>query len=77
MNLYWKSISDLVHGFATKVNDHITQCKSGMSCWKFFIHLFTLITKRITRSLYRSLLEIKKSNKDHKYLVKYYLLYKR
>ena len=45
-----KTVSDHIHGFKTKMNNHITKSRSGVSKCKIPIHVFNWI-KRSNRQL--------------------------
>ena len=38
-----KTVGDHIHGFKTKMNNHITESRSGVSMFKFPIHVFNCI----------------------------------
>ena len=45
-----KTIGDHINGFKTRMNNHITESRSGVSTFKFPIHVFNCI-KRNNRQL--------------------------
>ena len=45
-----KTIGDHIHGFKTRMNNHITESRSGVPVCKFPIHVFNFI-KRNNRLL--------------------------
>ena len=40
-----KNVGNHIHGFKTRMNNHITECRSGVSSCKFPIHVFNCIKK--------------------------------
>ena len=41
----WKDIGDHIHGFKTRMNNHITEGRSGVSTCKFSFHVFNCIKR--------------------------------
>ena len=47
-----KTVGDHIHGFKTRMNNHITESRSGVSSCKLPIHVFNCIKRNNRRTIF-------------------------